>query len=139
MSRWSVLVVFVLLAAATPALASYQCCNLTREDVCRLRDGNDMAVCEHSYCGTAAYDCQTCPGLLDAGVDLKAPIVDDRAQCQMADMQVQINPTPGAGSGCDVTRHGTTGGASPFAVLVFLCGAVLVRRARRLRVEAVRT
>ena len=69
--RYALLILIMTLSAT--ASASYTCDQLTVEQLCTLRDGYDMATCARGYCGGPEYNCDTCPGLLDAGVDLNIP------------------------------------------------------------------
>jgi uncharacterized protein (TIGR03382 family) len=79
--------------------------------VCTYRDGYDMATCSRTYCGNSAYNCETCPGLLDGGVDLNVP---------------SAMTSPGSG-GCQMANGGDVGFSIAFFVLG---GAVLYRRRR---------
>jgi len=87
--KLSVLVLFLAVTlSSTSVLASYTCDQLTVGEVCTYRDGYDMATCERTYCGNEVYNCETCPGLLDGGADLSAPIVAmDNSGCQMTGRQ----------------------------------------------------
>ena len=111
MTMHRVLAMLAVLFVPTVALASYQCDQLTIGQICTYRDGYDMATCSRSYCGDPQYNCETCPGLLDAGVDLsgRAPVGD---------------------GGCQMAARAATGTAPLHLVLALLVGALLRRRVR---------